>query len=359
MEYILKLYKSRITEVKLSEESLFTLYQFSKNKYLSTYQVHRLLNNTRYKSEYKNVHKKVQNLLSLDLIEKLPRNLNNIQHGAIYYKLTSTGVFYLMLNSDSYLLEDIEIIKYFGSDQFFEFFIYPYFKNQTLCNLKLDRIIFYFQRHFTSIGKIIIELLKDLEDIDKNNGIFLIIGSWDLLSTNKKIEFKDEWEAFIFSLKRRLNLKWLDYDVKVKKIDNHTVTFEKDNEVIYLRFNESKTNLIISNNNKELYRFLVRKLNKSILIGELIKQTVEYEIKDRLKRFDKWIPEKVEELAVSLVKYSVPIKYSFNNEEIERIADIKTLSKDKNFIKIIKAVEKKYKEYFDNFLKEANDESKN
>jgi hypothetical protein len=354
VEYILQLHKSKINKVKLSEESLFTLYQYSKNQFLSTYQVQRLLKNTKFQSEYKNVHKKIQNLLALGLIEKLPRTLDRIEHGAIYYKLTTTGVFYLILNSDLSFVEGLEIIKYYWNDSFFKIFVYPYFKPETLYNLKLHNIIFYIQRFFSRLGNRIKELLDDLEEIDKNNELFTVHAIWNLASIDKKEEVMSRWGIFILNLQNRLKYEWIDYDIKVKRIDNHTLTFEKDNRAIYLKLNESKTNLIVSNDKKELYRFPVQKRNKFLLIGELIPQTVEHEIEYRSKRFKIWGQEMIEDLAVSIVKYSVPIKYSSDITEMERLEDIKTLSSDTDFVKIIKLVEKKYKEYFENFMKTSS-----
>ncbi len=352
MEYILLLYKSKINEIKLSEESLFALCQFSKNPCLSTYQLHNVLINTRYKSEYKNVHKKVQNLHDLGLIEKLPRNLGNIEHGAIYYKLTSIGVFHLIVNSS--VPTNMDIIKYFGNDPFFELFIYPYLKRETFYNLKLLPIIIDIQRVFTRIGKIINELVEHMISIDRNNRVFVFIGTWDLLTTYRKGEFQELWKTFIFTLKRLLKLRWLDIDVKVSKIDNNTVKFEKDNNLIYLKLDKSKTNLIVSDKNKELYKFPVEKNNRQLSIGEIVPFTVEGEMRDNIKRFNnKIIPEIFEDLAILLVKYAVPVKYSSSTTEHERIEDIKTLSKDETFVKIIKTVKKKYGEYFENFMKEV------
>lgn len=83
---------------------------FAHNERLSAYQVFSKLKSTTMKMAYKNVHKIIQRLLSLNLlIETKNRKSSKFvvnDHNAIYYKLSEIGVFTLVLTRDSGLLID-------------------------------------------------------------------------------------------------------------------------------------------------------------------------------------------------------------------------------------------------------------
>ena len=81
--------------------------QFIKHKSLSTYDIHNILKYTEYEVDYKNVHKKIKNFISLGLIEKTSPN-KTVVHGAIHYKLTSSGLFYLLSDIDD---ENLDLIN--------------------------------------------------------------------------------------------------------------------------------------------------------------------------------------------------------------------------------------------------------
>ena len=93
---------SNIVNINLSKASYFTLYQFIKFKYLSTNDICNLLKDTVYEADYKNILKKMRNIYSLGLIEKVkPADKLPERRGMIYYKLSSVGVVWLCRNHHS------------------------------------------------------------------------------------------------------------------------------------------------------------------------------------------------------------------------------------------------------------------
>ena len=355
MNYINELYKTQLINIELSNESFFTLYQFATSKSWSTYQVFNLLKKTHYKSKYENVYKKVQNLLSLNLIEKLPKTLDNIGHGAIYYKITSLGIFYLMENMHKYHFGNFEIIKHHGDDPFFRIFLYPYFEKETLITLKFDHIKDEMYNYLNSCCRSLKSLFQRLNSIEENKGIYSWMETWDALPKYTKED--DELERFISILKDRFNLKWLDLDVKIEKADENTITISKNNNVLYLTLNKSKTKAILFYQNKNLYEYVTRSLDEKhpdqdLLIEDFEAKTVEQAIKDEEEEISIEIYENVGNLSISLLKYCNR-RYQFTNAERGRIEDITNLAKDPKFMQVLESAEEKYNKYFLTF-KELN-----
>jgi hypothetical protein len=341
--------ESKINEIKLSSASFYTLYQFATSKSLSTYQVFSLLKKTPYKSEYKNVYKKVQNLHSLNLIEKLPKTLDNIEHGAIFYKITSIGIFYLMENMSSNL--NFEILKHHGEDPFFKIFVYPYFEQHTLINLKFDHIKHEIFNYFNSCCRILKDLFHYIKSIEKDKGIYSWVEFWDALPLYRNED--DEKERFISILRYRFNLKWLDSKAKIEKIDEYTITISQNNRIIYLKLNKSKTRAVLSYRNKILYEYIIRPLDEkdpdhNMRIEAFEPKTVEQLINDKEEEVRIEIYENIENLSISLLKYCVR-RYQFTNAERERIEDITNIAKDSKFIKVLESAEEKYNKNFSNF----------
>ena len=102
------------------------------------------------KMAYKNVHKRIRELESLNLIQK---DGSISKHGAIYYRLTSEGIYILFLERpDGIIFNEYEIstkgksvsntrnfLNNYGNDILFKSFLYPFFNKETL-----DRIEYVF-----------------------------------------------------------------------------------------------------------------------------------------------------------------------------------------------------------------------
>ena len=86
---------------------------------------------TKFKMDYKNVHKKVKKLQSFQLIDEIKEK--SIQsHAAIFYQLSEIGVYHMFdyLYQRSFLFKNEQIIEiingllnYYGENDFFMFHI--------------------------------------------------------------------------------------------------------------------------------------------------------------------------------------------------------------------------------------------
>ena len=151
MRYISKLYLAQLYDKNLSDSDFFSLYYFTTNEKLSTYQLTKLLSTTKFKMDYKNVHKKVKKLNSFRLIEETKEK--SIQsHAAIFYQLSDIGVYHMFdylyerrsLFKNGQITEIVNgLLNYYGENDFFYVFIYPFFSKMTLANLKSETILWY------------------------------------------------------------------------------------------------------------------------------------------------------------------------------------------------------------------------
>ena len=77
---------------------------------------------------YKNVHKRMQKLRSVNLIEEVKKES---KHGAKYYKLSTAGIYRLLTNSESMTYSKDQLFKNYGNNIIFRTFLYPYFEPET------------------------------------------------------------------------------------------------------------------------------------------------------------------------------------------------------------------------------------
>jgi len=126
------------------------LSQFLLGKYFSPYKIQKMLKNKGENHAYKDVHKRIQRLYSLELIERVPEDQihgERTLHNPIFYRLTIGGLFNLLYeNGDVMFTEDKKkIFLYHGDNIIFNTFIYPYIEQSTLIGIKgsfLPEIIF-------------------------------------------------------------------------------------------------------------------------------------------------------------------------------------------------------------------------
>jgi hypothetical protein len=150
--------KNKNINLEVGDVAISILSGFSQTSVLSAYQIYSSM-----KTAYKNVHKRVQRLESLGLIELATSDAAS--HGAKYYKLTEGGMYKLYLSSDvkmRFVLSLSEIIKHHGNLEIFKTFLYPYFEKTTLIamdrprlstnveNIKTFKVFFDELRTFTS-----------------------------------------------------------------------------------------------------------------------------------------------------------------------------------------------------------------
>ena len=186
--------------IKLDEKSLQILTYFIDNNTGSTYRCCKYMNDAKkIKISYKNAHKKVQGLHNLSLIDKTKSaqsdyanaKSNEIKsktnHGAIYYKLSDLGIFYIFRNNEFVPIFSITMNFLLNHENFFlyKYLLYPYLQLVTLKRLQSFVIpyviIEYLQRCFTDLERMFSETLNDsvVSNIEKIGGFIHYLESWE------------------------------------------------------------------------------------------------------------------------------------------------------------------------------------
>ncbi len=354
-EYISKLINSNIFEINLSESSVFTLYQFLKNKEVSTYQICSLLKNTEFEAEYKNVHKKIKNFHDSNLI-KITKKVR--EHGAIYYSLTSTGLVYLLSQlekSRTHLL--INLIDNYGDDYFFDLFIYPYINKKTLTSINDEEICIKIIKYFSECSKYLIDKTNLLNTI-KNKGYQEIS-----FSIRESSPDRHEW---IF--KWISNLPWIFFaryeifrfeefhDMKTEKIsDTELRLFNDKLEFIFTLIDVAKKSIkklkiYDKKNDREFEQYVTLYYNgfdvsisKKITFEEALKIESEF-------NHDEIVQNLIYSITKLVGRYGYDFTKPFSAEPTWLMNDLYLFKNDKKFMKILKKVkdgfDKNYSEFF-------------
>jgi hypothetical protein len=197
---------------------------YAHNESLSAYQVFAKLKSTHLQMAYKNVHKRIQRLKILSLIEEKQRD--KAEHGAKYYRLTEYGIYQLFLKRvhavsfDQLYIEkfkklqihDKALFKYYNDNALFRTFLYPYLDKNTLLNLDdllvITDIFGYLHDCCNVIEKI---LHSELAEIPAHGNIY----SWNKASDVDK-------KRLLLSLKEIFGLEDINIsNTTIKKMNNN------------------------------------------------------------------------------------------------------------------------------------------
>ncbi len=110
------------------------LLKFAINRSYSAYDIFKILKTDKHAIAYKNVHKRIQMLYSLDLIKKVKERR---PRDAIPYRLTAKGIYYIFLKFPQFnylpLLSNHRLLfENYHSDELFTIFVDPYLKLSTI-----------------------------------------------------------------------------------------------------------------------------------------------------------------------------------------------------------------------------------
>ena len=161
--YILRIARVLSQLENLNEENIDLLCLFVVKSRMSIYQVYKIFEKEGKKIAYKNVHKKVQRLIDLKLIERVTDTSNfeerDLARGAKYYKISEEGIFAIFDNpsltfsnldaiveahkqqksKNIFKLDMIdykhEIYKYHKDCNFYRLFLFPWITIETIENL--------------------------------------------------------------------------------------------------------------------------------------------------------------------------------------------------------------------------------
>jgi len=140
-------------EFVVGDKAMEILAYFSESDHMSAYDVFTAINKSGNKIAYKNVHKRVQRLLELNLIKPSGKGK---KHGAKLYSLTNCGVFQIVRNSNRGLI-DPRFINRYKSHPLFEIFLIPLLEIESLNHSVVNALAL---RYLRSIGERTVEAIR-------------------------------------------------------------------------------------------------------------------------------------------------------------------------------------------------------
>jgi hypothetical protein len=172
--YIYHLYEKKVNIKNLGKVAENLLYCFIHYNACSAYRAHKILEKE-YKDngktiDYKNVYIRIKKLHEIGLIEKSKNNPEVQQsiHNAINFKITSFGIFYVLLNNLHKYNKNI--ITGHEDDPLFKFFLFPYLSKCTISKLDDEKIMKKIFDYLQQCCKLLDKELDDLKEIEGQGG---------------------------------------------------------------------------------------------------------------------------------------------------------------------------------------------
>ena len=294
---------------------------FAENSYLSAYQVRSLHNSPQnlwiYKRirkhepkpmAYKNVHNRIKRFYELKLIEKEEKES---EHGAIYYRLSTGGIYYLIHNKN---LEFINLLKKVlhnhSNNIIFKIFLDPYINRDTLLQIqstsRISRVCSYLhgcceatERAIESINRSSIGHLAEQ-----------VFMWYDVpgVDNHRLIDF----------LKQKFDVDWLEKAEIIKSDDHNAIRISRGSKSIMIKLDDKKDKAILTINRKNKYEFTFLPRTYGVLYrGQSIK---EFEANS--------LPLSIKSLVANLV-------FALALEGFAIESDIKALAQDKKFMGLL------------------------
>jgi hypothetical protein len=120
----------------IGDQAVELLFEFPNQNYVSSYGAYTSLKKGYPTMDYKNTHKRVKRLESLEFIEPVKAKevkVEDVRNRAKYYRISEAGMFYLFYREEKGVSDLLpSIINAHGNYLIFETLLYPYFKKETL-----------------------------------------------------------------------------------------------------------------------------------------------------------------------------------------------------------------------------------
>lgn len=322
----------------------------------STYQTFKYLKEL-YKKDnktisYKNVHKRIQKLHKLGLISKVKKNNDQTtsKHGAIYYSLSTFGIFYILKNR--LLLQNKNLIIDHKYDGLFENFLYPYIQFNTINQIDDIQFTIRVCGYLAKFCDEISEKVNSLKEIQMSGGYYnFVTGTKDLLSLkDKKPSIK-----FIKYIKEKFKIRWLDgKKFRLDLIENNfNLIIQSGERKLYLKLYPDEEKAVLSNDDI-IYEFYLEREEGDIENYELY-EFIPIDLYDYIVKSVKYLSSNIPfsnqyELCYTIIEY---INYLYiyrhlKDEQKER--NKKAIRNDKNFLTLLNQFKDQFYLYYNNFI---------
>jgi hypothetical protein len=253
--------KRKINKITgVAEDFLFYFLKYPKS---STYGIHQIIESDYKKKDktinYKNVYERVKMLLENGLIVEIKGKGGKYRkHGAILFKITNFGIFYLLLKNAHRTDKDI-ILKY-KSNPFFKIFLFPYVEIKTIEQLSDTKTLKLIFDYLHICAQKVDNYLDSLIGIDKEGGVWRTIGFTAPLFDETLSKNEPDKLNILERFKEELGISWPDstQKAKIKVIEKNKKVKLSDGTIeLSLEIVEEKQRAILSSNGKSIYEFQI------------------------------------------------------------------------------------------------------
>ncbi len=325
--------------------SLDLLKHFAWEKSLSAYQLCVKMRSTGSERAYKNVNKRVHNLVSLNLIQETKADGNNInKHKAKYYSLTEFGIYQLFLNRLNALhIRELDTVKFnkppssntliffhnYQNSMLFASFLYPFFDKDTIF-----AIGYYLLKNlFNYLADCCHKIEQKLKFYEYNIPTYNTIFFWNRIQTlNRNQVYNKE---LLLNLKEPFNLENID-SCKIEKYGD-TITVKTHAAPILIKYDRDnekvRASSMVGTKFKEM-EYSTTRLGSDILVTMLLpnKKLLEDIVGDVNNQMQQIIYEFVCDLSLFISDPEKSQEFSYY---------YKILSRDKKFMAAVDDIYKK------------------
>jgi hypothetical protein len=260
---------------------------------------------SRFKKEIArtNVRKQILTLCTLGLLKRKAIE-GPTKHSAIYYTLSSLGIFYV-ISQYNRIFDDLHysvrielIIKNHPNNPLFKYFLYPIIDQKLINKIDNFTIFAFLNIYLNDCTKSLCTLFDNLLEIEKYGGQSYYISTIDnLLDSSLTENDYGSLPEFINYIQQRFNINGLDPKLsKIEKIKkNNTFRITSNKKILILEKDENKNKLSLyeqqNNDNKTLiFEFNLEKIEShtdTYFINELRPQSIEDSIISYQQRIER------------------------------------------------------------------------
>jgi hypothetical protein len=267
-EYISEISKFPNRNYDLGPVASEMLMLFVDRHYMSAYQIFSLLKvrGEAYEMAYKNVHKRIKQLYSLNLIEKVEKQsirdlLEESMHNPIYYRLTTGGIFHLIYKDKTSLTDMFGITNMFqnySENIIFKTLLYPYFEKGTLSKIDMLMIFTEILNYLNECCAITNKIVESTGY--RNDGIAVIpLFNWD--------DPEEYNVTTMLFLDKEFKLGFTEKP-QIKKIDrDETIKISTKDKSVIIKLNKKKDTAILTTADKKTYELGVEMSDGKYIVG--------------------------------------------------------------------------------------------
>lgn|GEM_PF-3442975 len=289
----------------------------------------RIFNST----DYKNIHRRIQKLKKLKLIEERKSLNKKSDHGAKYYKLSEKGICYIILNTTSFIGEYLnitQIIKLlrgnYPNSFIFRLFVNPFIEHKTIEEI-------YGTAQVTAFWQYLRNCCEAVQDLTNLNIVGEQVFIWKDVLPNVTCKFASLRDNRLAEfLKRQFNLNWLKNAQITKFESDEVVKISYQAKSVIIELIDNKTKALLKIDRKETMKMNVtvfRDLQNQPYVFDICIPPVSIQ-ETRRRRLEDKVKGLASQLALQLLSYPM----------IEN--DIKVLSQDNKFVKLVMQVKKDF-----------------